>query len=265
MDAKQLNDAGRAMWNNKASFWDALHGDDGNEFHRTLVSPSVERLLNLQAGERVLDIGCGNGVLARRLATLGGDVTASDFSAELITRAKKRGQTSGTPIEYKIVDATDENALRALGENSFKAVTCTMALMDMPVIAPLFRAVNRLLDDGGRFVFANMHPAFNSNNPIFMIEKGDKDGELYTEYALKLREYLHMPPVKGVGAADEPNPHYYYHRPLHEILNTAFEAGLVMDGIEEPAFPRSDAPDQRPTWASMWQFPPVLTARLSVG
>src|SRR5262245_12952222 len=108
MDAKRLNDEGRELWNQKAKFWDELHGDKGNRFHQELVSPAVERLLNLQAGERVLDIGCGNGVLARRLAELGGKVMAIDFSAELIELAKGRGGD----IDYRVVDATDEAALR---------------------------------------------------------------------------------------------------------------------------------------------------------
>src|SRR5688572_17792032 len=118
MDEKRLNDEGRELWNQKAKFWDELHGDRGNQFHQSLVSPAVERLLNLQEGERVLDIGCGNRVLARRLAELGGNVTAVDFSAELIELAKARGEG----IDYRVVDATDETALWALGEGQFEAI-----------------------------------------------------------------------------------------------------------------------------------------------
>jgi hypothetical protein len=55
----------------------------------------VERLLALKSGERV---------------------TAVDFSAALIERAKLRGQPSSEPIRYGVVDATDEEALAALGE-----------------------------------------------------------------------------------------------------------------------------------------------------
>jgi len=89
---QRLNDEGRTLWDQKAAFWDDLHGDDGNRFHRRLISPTVERLLALQRGEKVLDVACGNGVLARRLAALGGQVTAVDFSATLLDRARQRGQ-----------------------------------------------------------------------------------------------------------------------------------------------------------------------------
>ncbi len=263
MDAKQLNDEGRELWNNKAAFWDDMHGDDGNSFHQTLIGPSVEELLDLQAGERVLDIGCGSGVLARRLAELEGIVTAFDFSEELVKLAQARGQTSREPIDYLVVDATDEAAMVALGAGTFDAITCTMTLMDVPVIEPIFRAVNQLLKNDGRFVYSTAHPAFNSNNPIFVHDKIDVDGVVSDHYAVKLRTYLDMPPVKGSGSPNEPNPHYYYHRPMHELLGVAFANGLVMDGLLEPAYPPDNAnKSERLDWRNLWQIPPVITARL---
>ena len=261
--ARTLNDEGRDLWNQKAEFWDNMHGDEGNRWHRTLISPAVEKLLDLQVGERVLDIGCGAGAMARRLAHLGGHVTAVDFSAGLIERAKLRGQQRGEPIQYSVVDATDEEALAALGEGHFDAVVSTMALMDMPVITPLYRAVRRLLRPAGRLVIATAHPTFNSNNPIFSLENGDNDGKLYSTLTLKFAAYLDIPPVKAVGAPDEPAPHNYYHRPLHQLLGEAFAAGLVLDGLEEPAFTAEHAEPARPvSWHNFTQFPPVMTARL---
>jgi SAM-dependent methyltransferase len=263
MDAQALNAEGRSLWDQKAAFWDNLHGDDGNRFHRFLVSPAVERLLALQPGERVLDIACGNGAMARRLAALGADVTAVDFSAELIARAQARGQSSGTPIQYGVADATDEEALANLGAGRFDAAVCTMALMDMPVITPLYRGARRLLRAGGRLVIATAHPAYNSNNPIFFAEMADKDGELITQSGVKITAYLDVPPTKGTGAPGEPTPHYYYHRPLHELLGDAFAAGFVLDGLEEPQLrPEDFTPVQRLGWVSVPQIPPVLAARL---
>lgn len=263
-DSRQFNDEGRGIWNQKAAFWNNLFGETGNRFHKTLVGPSVERLLDLKSGERVLDIACGNGVMARRMAQLGGIVTATDFSAEFIELAKSYPQTGAHPIDYHVVDATDETALVALGAGQFDAITCTMALMDIPDIKPLFRAVSHLLKPQGRFVFATMHPAFNSNNPIFGAEEADNAGQIITTHYIKIMRYLEMPPIKGAGAIGEPVPHYYYHRPLHELLGAGFDAGLVLDALEEPSFtptPEELANARALSWLNYGQFPAVLAGR----
>lgn len=255
------NEQGRQQWDAKAEFWDQLHGEYGNTFHQTLISPAVESLLDLQSGESVLDVSCGNGVLARRLVALGGHVMAVDFSGELIRLARQ--YAGAEQIDYRVVDATDQSALQALG--TFDAITCTMALMDIADIAPLFRAVAQMLNPQGRFVFATAHPAFNSNNPVFVAEKADENGELITTHSLKIKAYLDVPPVQGVGSPNEPNPHTYYHRPLHELLSTAFAAGLVLDGIREPAFPAEYAtPKQLRFWVNLQQIPPILAGRMRV-
>ena len=263
MDIKKLNDEGRELWNRKAKFWDGLHGDNGNIFHRRLVEPSVLQLLDLRPGDTVLDIGCGNGALARRLAALGAQVTAIDFSDQLIKLARWRTDSVGLNVEYLVLDATDKAALLNLGQARFDAITCTMTLMDIPTTEPLFRAAASLLRAGGRFVFSMMHPAFNSNNPIFLHEKEDRGGAVIEHFSIKLRQYLDMPPVKGAGAPGEPTPHFYYHRPLEELLGSAFTAGFVLDGLREPAFSTEDADNSALlSWASFSQFPPILSGRL---
>ena len=262
---KELNQQGRRQWDTKAEFWDKLHGDEGNRFHRELVSPTVERLLGIKPGEQILDIACGNGTMARRMAALGANVTAVDFSPALIERAQARVQVRGNPVIYKVIDATDEQALVELGSGQFAAATCTMALMDIPEIAPLYRAVVRLLKPSGRFVFATSHPAFNTNNPIFLSELEDRDGELVRTDYMKIARYLEIPPALAVGAVGEPSPHYFYHRPLSELLGEAFKAGLVLDALEEPAFSPPKEGESRPlSWDSYSQLPPVLAGRMKV-
>jgi SAM-dependent methyltransferase len=263
VDPKKLNEEGRVLWNRKARFWDELHGDNGNTFHRRLIEPSVLQLLELEPREAVLDIGCGNGALARRLAERGARVTAFDFSEEMIRLAKRRNPIDAPSIDYHIIDATDEEAMSQLGAGQFDAITCTMTLMDIPVIDPLFRAAARLLRAAGRFVFSTQHPAFNSNNPIFVQEREDRDGVVSDHCAVKLRAYLDLPPVKGAGAPGEPSPHYYYHRPMSELLDAGFKAGFVLDGLLEPAFSEADSARSKGlTWFKLTQIPPVLTGRL---
>src|SRR5918998_2011880 len=225
----------RDIWDAKAAFWDERMGD-GNQFQLELIGPAVERLLAIQSGERVLDVGCGNGVSSRRLAELGAQVVAVDYSARFLELARARSSDLADRIDYRLIDASDEAQLLALGEGQFDAVVCNMVLMDMPVIDPLLRAGRRLLAPGGRFVFAVQHPAFNSNAVCLCAETETRpDGQEVPRHAVKMSAYLTVPPGKGTGMPGEPQAHWYFHRPLHELLGACFQAGFVLNGLEEPA------------------------------
>ncbi|NMB67169.1 MAG: class I SAM-dependent methyltransferase [Chloroflexi bacterium] len=255
-----LNQKASGIWNRNAAFWDGYF-QEGNDFHRLLVSPAVERLLELQPGEQVLDVACGNGALARRLADLGARVTACDVSPVFIERARARSAGYGERVAYALADATDESQLLALGEGRFDAATCTMALMDMAQIEPLFRALARLVRPGGRFVFTTMHPSFNSNSPHKLLEEADRDGELVVTAAMKIERYITPFHSLGLGIIGQPEPQYYFHRPLHLLLQPAFRAGWMIDGLEEPAFP-PEKEGRRPfSWETFKEIPPVLAVR----
>ena len=251
----------RDIWDAKAAFWDE-HMGEGNQFQLELIGPAVERLLALRPGERVLDVGCGNGVFSRRLAHLGAQVVAIDTSTRFLELAQSRSQDLSDDIEYRLVDATDEEELLALGEGHFDALVCNMVLMDMPVIDPLARAGRRLLAPGAWFVFAVLHPAFNSNAVRLCAETETRvDGIEVTRHAVKMSDYLVVPPGKGMGMPGEPEPHWYFHRPLHELCGAFFQAGLVLDGLEEPALEPRDANPRELSWSNMPGIPPVLVAR----
>ncbi|HEU0025790.1 MAG TPA: class I SAM-dependent methyltransferase [Ktedonobacterales bacterium] len=252
-----------AIWEANAAFWDERMGE-GNCFQRLLVAPATERLLAPRVGERVLEVACGNGVMARRLAELGARVLATDVSPTFIERARARSGALGDRIEYRVVDATSEEALLALGAGEFDAIVCNMALMDMARIEPLMRAARALLRPGAdaRFVFSVMHPCFNSGEVRFVMEEDDLGGELRTVRAVKISGYLEPDARLGLGMIGQPQPHYYFHRPLSALLGAAFAAGFTLDGLEEPAFEEPE-PDARPlSWAQFTSIPPVLAARL---
>ncbi|MEZ4714547.1 MAG: methyltransferase domain-containing protein [Caldilineaceae bacterium] len=76
--------------------------------------------------------------------------------------------------------------MRALGDGTFDAVSCQMALMDMPEIAPLMRAAYALLKPGGCFVFSLVHPAFNQTNATRFAEMVDHTTvQLVTVFGMK--------------------------------------------------------------------------------
>ena len=89
-----------------------------------------------------------------------------------------------------MLDATDEAALLALGEQQFDAAVCNMALFDMADIQPMMTALVRLLRLGGRFIFSVLHPCFNSAHMAVVAEAEEREGTSITRYAVKVFRYL---------------------------------------------------------------------------
>jgi 2-polyprenyl-3-methyl-5-hydroxy-6-metoxy-1,4-benzoquinol methylase len=260
---KQANEETRAAWNRNAAFWDERMGE-GNDFVEVLIWPATERLLQLRAGERVLDIACGNGLAARRLAALGAEVVAFDFAEEMIAHARERTTQYRERIHYAVLDATDETALLALGEKQFDAALCNMALFDMAEIEPLMQTLPRLLRPGGRFVFSVIHPCFNSPHMAHVAEREDRAGDIVTLYSVKIFRYITPSTAHGAAIPGQPQAQLYFHRPLQVLLEAGFKAGFVLDGLEERAFPPDHPPGKNPLgWgANFSEIPPVLVARL---
>lgn len=263
MDLEALNKKTQDAWNQNAEFWDEKMGE-GNLFQRVLVGPATERLLELKPGELILEIACGNGVFVRRLAQLGAQVIATDFSEKLLEQAKKRNTEHDNRIEYRFVDATSEEQLLALGEKRFDAAVCNMAIMDIASIEPLMSALSRLLKADGRFIFSVMHPCFNNPKVKLGVEEEDRDGEIITEYFVRATKYIKIPPQRGLAIIGQPVPQYYFHRTLSVLFNTCFNAGFVIDGLEEPTFGSEDPSTRLLSWANFTDIPPVLVVRVSL-
>jgi 2-polyprenyl-3-methyl-5-hydroxy-6-metoxy-1,4-benzoquinol methylase len=259
-DLEQLNREAQRIWDTNAGWWDDVYGE-GNAFQRELTGPATERLLQPKSGETILDVACGNGAFARRMAAMGCYVVAFDFSEVFLQRARLRTTEHVDRIEYHLTDATDEAALLRLGEGKFDAAVATMALMDMSDINPLMRAVTRLLKPGGRFVFSVLHPCFNHDGMSMLAEHEDVGGEFVTQHAIKVKQYR-TNTVKGIGIPGQPVAQLYFERTLSDLFGAAFAAGLVLDGLEEPLF-GSEAQPARPfSWQNYKSIPPALIVRL---
>jgi len=260
---KDANEETRQVWNANAAYWDEKMGE-GNDFVNLLQWPAILRLLDPQPGQRILDIATGNGLAARRLAALGVQVTAFDFSEELIQLAKARTPPN-LSITYHVLDATDESALiEALGPSvPFDSALCNMALFDMADIELLFHVLPSLLKPGGGFVFSLTHPAFNNASSVHVAEEMDLEGQIKSVYSLKVSRYMTPHQAYGVALRGQPRPQLYFERPLQTYFNLGFRNGFVLDGFEERAFPPGHPQSNPLSWGGNFsEIPPVLVTRL---
>ena len=255
------NTQAKEAWDKNAAFWNERMGE-GNEFFNILLWPAVEKLLQPQPNERLLDIACGNGLTSRRLAAAKARVTALDVSPAMIAIAAAHPNQSN--IDYRVVDATDREAVLGLGAAAFDGALCNMALMDMAEIEPLMRALAILLKPGARFVFSVVHPCFNNPATVQMGEMEDRNGDIVTTYSVKIARYRTPFTQVGLAMHGQPVPHPYFHRPLSLLLAPALSAGLVLDGFEEQAFPPDNVGGATPlSWNGRFsEIPPALIVRL---
>ncbi len=212
-------------WTNVAEWYDRLVGDAGSEFHRHVVLPGVLRLLASPARQRVLDVACGQGVLCRLLHERGDEVTGVDAAAPLIDAARQRGPG---PIRYHVGDARALSP--SLGEASFDAAACVLAIQNIHPIQPLCDGVARLLKPMGRFAIVMMHPAFRGPKETAW----GWDGKTKTQYR-RVDRYLiprKSPIVAHPGAAPDVYT-WTFHKPIESYVKALRNAGLLIDAIEE--------------------------------
>ncbi len=216
-----FKDNGLAAWEENAHFWDEYMGNNSNFFHCDIVRPNVEKLLEINEHDLVLDIACGNGNFSHRMAMQGAKVIAFDYSSNMIALAIKRRLDVLDKVTFRVCDATDYEQLLTLKQNKpFTKAVANMAIMDISAITPLFQAVYEMLDKGGVFVFATHHPCFTYEN----------------------NDYFTSCINKGVAIEGQPMLQNYYHRSMSDILSLAFHNGFVLDGFFEVPFEGKDIP-----------------------
>lgn len=111
------------QWNANSDYWDRTLGD-GNSMFTELILPTIEELAELKPGQKVLDLGTGNGIVARRLADAqtGVEILACDYSEQQLHNAQKRtdawykvraarGILDESKIEFERLDLLDRQAL----------------------------------------------------------------------------------------------------------------------------------------------------------
>ena len=134
-------------------WWDA----DGPQKPLHALNPVRLRYVAERAalrGLKVLDIGCGGGLLSEALAKEGAQVTAIDLAPELVKVARLHGLESGVQVDYRVQSAED---LAADQPGAFDVVTCMEMLEHVPDPGAIVGACQRLLKPGGKLFLATIN------------------------------------------------------------------------------------------------------------
>ncbi len=106
------------------------------------------------AGKRVLDVGCGGGILSESMALRGAAVTAIDMGEAPLAVARLHQLESGVSVDYR--QSTAE-ALAAEMPGQFDVVTCLEMLEHVPDPASVIQACQRLVKPGGQVFFSTIN------------------------------------------------------------------------------------------------------------
>jgi 2-polyprenyl-6-hydroxyphenyl methylase/3-demethylubiquinone-9 3-methyltransferase len=106
------------------------------------------------AEKRVVDVGCGGGILAESMARLGADVKGIDLAEKPLKVAQLHGLESGVRVDYEAISAED---LAAREPERFDVVTCMEMLEHVPDPAATIEACARMAKPGGWLFFSTIN------------------------------------------------------------------------------------------------------------
>ena len=211
--------------------WAEVYDDDGNPLP-VLEQAPVRRALGPVAGLEALDLGCGTGRHALWLASQGAKVTAVDFSAEMLARARaKPGAQAVRFVEHDLHRPLPfENA-------SFDRVVSGLVLEHIEHLGRFYFEARRVLRPSGLGVFSTLHPS--------MFLRGSRA--------------RFLDPSSGESVYPGSNDHS-----LSDVLQPLLESGLALRSIEE-ASPTAELAARHPRAEKHMGWPMLLVLTAAVG
>jgi SAM-dependent methyltransferase len=204
--------------------------------------PAVIGLLGEVATKRVLDVGCGSGVLSRHLVEHGAQVVGFDASPAMVEIATARQLPNA---EFRVADLAEP--LSFIPDASFDLAVASLVMHYLhDWIAPL-RELRRVLRNDGALVLSTHHPAWD-------VELS-RDGDYFATEHVQDRWSL------GTTTFDV----QFWRRPLTAMFSAFAAAGLTVEVVQEP-MPIEECRDLHPdVWAWLTTKPGFIFFRLRPG
>jgi SAM-dependent methyltransferase len=210
-------------WGNVAKWYGEIVGEKGHFFHQTIVLPGVMKLLDIKNGDRLLDVACGQGVLARRLP---GEVTymGVDLAHGLLADAKRMDKNK--KHKYVVADVTKSIPTG----DKFNKAAIILALQNIKEPKETMRLVSDRMDKGGKLVIVLNHPCFRI--PRQSSWETDQKNKLQYRRVNRYMSPLEIPINMHPGDKTSPVT-WSYHLPIESYSEILFENGFVIEKIEE--------------------------------
>jgi SAM-dependent methyltransferase len=212
-------------WDPVADWYSGWVGEAGSKHHRLLALPAVLDLLDPVAGEQILDIGAGPGVLAPPIAAAGAYYTGIDASRKLLDFARAHHAQHG---RFFYGDAARLAEVPELRGRSFDAAVFLLSIQDMEPLDAVLGSAARALRPGGRTVLLMTHPCFR----VPRQSGWGWDAGRRLRYR-RVDRYLTALAVPMKAYGRQTGTTRSFHRPLEAYVNGLAACGLLVDCIRE--------------------------------
>jgi SAM-dependent methyltransferase len=235
---------GEDPWETHAGWWQRHFTEGADPEYEEQILPLADQ--HLEGATRVLDVGCGEGQLARRAAGLGACVVGIDATAGQLVAATERG--GGVTYARGSADHLP------FASGSFDAVVVCLTLEHLEPFEPAVHEMGRVLAPGGRFVCFLNHPLLQAPG------SGWIDDHILEEQYWRVGPYLPDDVSMEEVAPGVRLP--FMHRPLSRYVNEMAACELLVEHMDEPAPPPGFI-EQAPEYAESSTIPRlmVLVAR----
>src|SRR5262245_23621004 len=228
----------RECWEAQAAQWIAWARAVGHDsywhFHRDQFLQIVPR-----PGRCTVDIGCGEGRLTRHLKELGHAVIGVDASPSLVADARRLDPS----MDICLADA----AALPLDDASADLAIAFMSLHDIDAMSAAVAEIGRILEPGGRFCLAIVHPI----NSAGRFETAAADASFIIKGGY-LQTFNYSDPVERDGLS---MTFHSQHRPIECYFRALENAGLLVETLREPQVPDHAVVSER---SRRWQRLPLF-------
>jgi ubiquinone/menaquinone biosynthesis C-methylase UbiE len=202
-------------------------GEEGHYYHKQIILPKLLKILNIsgKAAENLLDLGCGQGILARHLPKQM-HYTGVDIAPSLIKEAKRLTEN---PAQQFIVG--DASKPLVLPEKDFTHATIILALQNIEHPLRVFQNASKHLKKNGQLVIVLNHPCFR----ILRQSSWGIDHERKIQYRRIDRYFSPLKiPIQAHPSKGQQSPTTMsFHYPLNAYFSWLKEAGFMVEGLEE--------------------------------
>ena len=221
MTEAQAENSNTELWNDHADWWQREFTDGVDPEYTEQILPLIRSAIGGQG--RVLDVGAGEGQVARELVAGGCEVVGIDPIQAQVEAAVER---AGGPLYLR----SSADGL-PFADESFDGVVACLVFEHIDAVDEAFAEVARVLRPGGRFLFLLNHPLLQTPGSGWIDDQIIEPPEQYWRIGPYLVETATIEEVqKGVFIR-------FVHRPLSRYLNALAAVGMTLAHMDEPSPP----------------------------